>query len=433
MYKSGSKPVGFWSAVSLGIGSMIGAGIFALLGEAGTLAGNAVYLSFLAGGVIALFSGYSLGRLGARYPSSGGIVEYLTQSYGIGTFTGGMSVMMYIAALVALSMIAKTFGNYAASMLPDGSSPYWPGVFAVSVVVLFVLVNLRGARDIAVWERMTVGIKFTALIVLAVTGIWHVRPELLAASRHPPVSDIFYSLAITFFAYEGFRVITNAAEDMPNPAKTLPRAMMTAILLVAVLYVAVAIAVYGNLPADQVIKAKDYALAEAARPVFGNVGFVIVAVVAVISTASSINANLYAVTNVSYQLARYGELPGEFGKPVGHSREGLLISGMFVIVLSLFFDLTEIAVLGSLSILFVHTMTHIGHYRIIHETGASRPLVILAILSSGAAMLLSVYHQASHAPGLVLMLIGFMAAGFVTEVVLAKVTGKTLKNRTPEA
>lgn len=87
------KPIGLWSAVSMGIGAMVGAGIFALLGQASAIAGSAVYISFIAGGVIALSSAYSLGKLGAAFPSSGGIIEYLTQAYRAGFFTGSMSIM----------------------------------------------------------------------------------------------------------------------------------------------------------------------------------------------------------------------------------------------------------------------------------------------------------------------------------------------------
>ena len=131
MHKSG-RPVTFWSAVAMGIGAMVGAGIFALLGQAGAIAASAVYLSFLAGGVIALLSGYSLGRLGARYPSSGGLVEYLVQAYGEGVFSGAMSVMMYMAAVISTALVAKTFGIYAASLFGGDTSALLVDVFAVA-------------------------------------------------------------------------------------------------------------------------------------------------------------------------------------------------------------------------------------------------------------------------------------------------------------
>ena len=88
------------AAAALGVGSMVGAGIFALMGEAGTIARSAVYLSFLAAGVIALASGYSMARLGARYPAAGGIVEYLAQAYGVGVISGALSILLYISAIV---------------------------------------------------------------------------------------------------------------------------------------------------------------------------------------------------------------------------------------------------------------------------------------------------------------------------------------------
>jgi amino acid transporter len=423
------KPIGFWSAVSMGIGAMVGAGIFALLGEAGAISGSAVYISFILGGIIAIFSGYSMGKLGARYPSSGGIVEYLTQAYGIGFLTGTMSVMLYFSATISLSMIAKAFGNYAATMLPDTAAPLWHHVFSLGIVFFFVILNLNGARDVAILERVVVAIKFLVLTCLAITGIVFLNPDLLATRHYPPASDIFFSLAITFFAYEGFRVISNTAEDMPDPARTLPRAMMASILIVMLLYVAVAFAVFGNLTVDEAIAAKDYALARAALPVFGHAGFVIVVISALISTASSINANLYAVTNVTYTLAKDGELPSIFGEPIAHSKEGLVISGVLVGVLATIFDLSEIAAIGSISILFVHAVTHIGHLRIISRTGASRPLVLLAALFSLAAMVLALVYASMETHRVIGILAGFVVLAATTEILLRNVTNRKVRPR----
>ena len=430
MYKP-DKPIGFWSAVSMGIGAMVGAGIFALLGEASAISGSAVYLSFIIGGIIALFSGYSLGKLGARYPSAGGIVEYLAQAYGVGRFTGTMSLMLYFAAVISLSLIAKAFGNYAVTFLPHGSPAWWHHVFSIGIILVFVLINLRGAKDVAIWERLTVAIKFTVLTGLSIAGLVYLKPELLSPTLYPPATNVFFSLAITFFAYEGFRVITNTAEDMPNPAKTLPLAMTASILLVMLLYVGVAFAVFGNLPTERVIATRDFALAEAALPIFGQTGFTVVAIAALISTASSINANLYAVTNVTYQLAKNGELPEVFGAPIGHSREGLVISGFAIIILTLLFDLSEIAAIGSISILFIHAVTHIGHLKLTSETGASRTLVLLAAALSLSAMTLAliyISHQSGH---VVMVLIGFALVAITAEILLQKIRHREVSPRIP--
>ena len=413
----------------MGIGAMVGAGIFALLGEAGAIASSAVYISFLIGGGIALLSGYSMGRLGARYPAAGGVVEYLVQGFGPGRFSGAMSVMMYISALVAVSLVARTFGSYAYALLPAGLPNFLVEAFSAIIVLIFMFINLAGAKSMTRMENVVVLIKMSALVVFAIAGLVFIAPERLSPHTYPPISTIFYSVAVTFFAYEGFRVITNAAEDMRDPARTLPRAIMTAILLVMVVYVGIAIVVFGNLPPEKVIAAKDFALAEAARPVFGEIGFTVVAIAALFATASAINASLYAVTNVTYQLAKQGELPSAFAKPIAHSREGLIISSLIIVVLAVFFDLSSIAVIGALSMLIIHMSVHIGHLRLLKETKASKVLIVSAIIANGVAISLGGYHLGRASPILLAWIGAFFILAFLTEVILNRVTGRRVRAR----
>jgi amino acid transporter len=339
--------------------------------------------------------------------------------------------MLYLSATVALALIAKTFGSYALALLPGAPPEFLKGVLAAGIVVFFVLVNLAGAKDVALLERLLVGFKFLVLVVLAVVGIACLKPSMVAPSTYPPALAVFNSLAVTFFAFEGFRVITNAAEDMEDPARTLPRAMFTAVLLVLGLYVAVSFAVFGSLPVERVIATKDYALAEAAKPAFGTAGFTIVAVTALVSTASSINANLYAVTNVTYQMAKDGELPSRFGRPVAHSREGLVISGLLVIVLALLLDLTQIAVLGSISILMVHALVHLGHLRKRGETGAHAAILVGALVATLTAIGLAVVFECRHSPGIIVLLVAFLAVSGGLEWLLQRVAGRKITARTP--
>ncbi len=432
MYTPG-KDIGFWSATLLGVGAMVGAGIFALLGEAATIAGSAVYLSFLCGGAIALASAYSLGRLGARYPAAGGIVEYLVQAWGVGVFSGGMSIVLYIAAVVSLSLVAKAFGSYATALLFHQFTAFRVDVFAVGIVVLFALVNLRGAANVARIENVIVGAKLAALAAFALAGLAEAKPALLSPSHYPHVGAVVASIGVTFFAYEGFRVIANAAEDMPDPARTLPRAMIAAVVMVAALYVLLAFAVFGNLPVAGVIDARDYALAEAARPVFGAVGFTVVVITALVSTSSAINAGLFAATNVTYQLAKDGELPQAFGRPIAHSREGLVVSAVLIIVLVLLFDLGQIAVIGSITVLLVHGVTHLGHLvKLRRETGASAPLLLVAVIATFAAVAVVVDFQMKRSALVVLYVVGFFAASFVAEALLFHLRGRAVMPRAPD-
>ena len=423
------KPMNVTAAAALGIGSMVGAGIFALLGEAGSIAGSAVYLSFIIAGVVALLSGYSMAKLGARYPSAGGIVEYLAQGFGVGLFSGALSILLYLSALIALALVAKTFGSYAVALLPVERSTLWVNGMGDFIIIAFALINLEGAKSVALSEKIIVGLKLLVLAAFSVAGLIYARPELLSPAQYPESKMILFSLSITFFAFEGFRVITNAAEDMPQPEKTLPRAMFLSVGIVMVLYVAVALAVFGNLGIQEVITAKDYALAEAAKPVFGAAGFTIVAIAALISTASSINANLYAVTNVTYQLAKEGELPAAFGEPIAHSREGLLISAGLIIVLTSLLDLSEVASVGSITILMVHLVVHLGHLKLRHETGASLILILLAILTIVLTIGFALVFAIKDSPYIIWLVAVTLFIAFISEFLIFKLTRRRVQPR----
>lgn len=427
--KSGKRYLGVFSLAAMGIGSMVGAGIFALLGKAGLLAGPATYISFLIGGVVALLSGYSLSKLGARFLAAGGLVEYLTQIYGVNLFSGGLSVMLYYSTLVGLALVAKAFGAYAAALTGFAASPQAVNAYAVGILLFLGLVNFRGVRRVAEFENMVVGIKVSVLFLFVIAGLITLRPDLLAPALYPGMSPILYSLAITFFAYSGFSVITNAAEEVKNPAKTLPRAMFLAIATVIVLYMGVAVAVYGNLSVEEVVKASEYALAEAARPVFGMAGFTIVAVAALFSTSSAINATLFSVTNITYELAKNGELPAAYGKPLGQSREGLLISLLLIILLTLFLDLSQIAAVGSLAILTLHLFVHSGHFKVIRKTGASPRLVALAALSEFVVIALALYHLSAASIRIVLFFSGLILLSFASEALLRAQLKREIKPR----
>lgn len=169
MYESG-RAIGFWSAVLLGVGAMAGAGIFALLGQAGAVAGSAVWLSFLLGGGVAALSGYSFGRLGARYPSAGGLVEYLIRAWGGGFFAGTGAFVLYLSGLLALALIAKAFGSYASALLIGDAVPWVANLLAVTVIAVLTMVNLQGPADVATVENVVVLVKVGVLALFFALG-----------------------------------------------------------------------------------------------------------------------------------------------------------------------------------------------------------------------------------------------------------------------
>lgn len=423
------KAFGLLSAVFLGIGSMVGAGIFIVIGEAGAIAGNLVTVSFLIGGVIALLCGYSLSKLAVYYPSRGGIIEYLVQAYGEGVMSGAMGILFYFAQLIALAAVAKSFGTYAATYIGSGVSPFYSNLFSIGIILLFVIINLIGATMVAKAENVIVIIKLTALAVFTVAALVFIHPSNLAVENAPDIMNIFFALGLTFFAYQGFSVITNSVEDMQNPKETMLRAMFWAIGLVAVLYISVSIAVFGNLSLDLIIKDKDFALAEAAKPAFGTWGFKIMAATALLATASAINATLYAVTQISYTLAKEGDLPDVYDHNIFHNTEGLVISAVLIIPMILFFNLGEIATIAAISVLLIQGLTHTGHLFKYQETGANFWWVTAAAVGTFGAAGFAVAYTSKTLPNIIYYIVGILFLAFIFEVMLHLIKGRTISQQ----
>jgi amino acid transporter len=421
------KKISLWSAVGIGVGAMIGAGIFALIGQAGSIAGKAVYISFIIGAMVAAISGYSLAKLGATYPAAGGIVEYVVQAFGTNIFTGGISVMLYLSSIIALALLSKAFGSYAAALFKVKESLLYVNIFSLVIVILLGIIHFLGLKKVVKFENLATVLSLLILIAFAVTGLWFMKPELMAPSLYPSPNKILYSIAITFFSYEGFRIITHTAEDVPNPGKTLPRAIFISILITMTIYATLSFAVFGNLEVNEVVKAKDYALAEAAKPAFGMAGFTIIAIAALFSTSSSINAVLYAANNITYQMARNGELPNFFAKQIGKTREGLVVTMLFTTLLVLFLDLLQIAALGSITVLFIHAITHLGHLKIIKNTRASTTLVILAFVSTLSVIVLFLIHSIKDSYTILFLFIGLFAFSILLEMLIRLITNRKIE------
>lgn len=189
-------------AIFIGIGSMVGAGIFALFGEAGAIAGAAVWVSFLVGGVIALLQGYSFAKLGARYPSVGGIASWIVRGYGAGLFAGGIMMLGYFSYIIVTAMVAVPFGNYASELfVGDGAAPIWTKIFAAGMVILLTFVNSIGAETVSKAQTAIVGVVLVVLTGFAVAMLVQLDRSLLAPAGYPPMSSILASVAILLFAW----------------------------------------------------------------------------------------------------------------------------------------------------------------------------------------------------------------------------------------
>ena len=312
---------------------MVGAGIFALFGEAGAIAGAAVWVSFLVGGIIALLQGYSFSKLGARYPSAGGIIDWIVRGYGSGLFTGGIVMLGYFSYIIVTAMVAVSFGNYATELLLGAdAAAIWPKIFAAGIVILLTFVNSIGAETVSKAQTAIVSVVLVILSGFAVAMLMQMNPSMLAPSTYPPMSYILASVALTFFAYLGFGVIAFTGGDLENPKKNMPRAMYISLGFTLLLYVALAIGVFGTLTVEEVIANADTALA-AALPIFGMFGYTLISIAAMFATTGAINSQLYATIGATYAMAKDGHLPPVFGRkrrwrPGG--TQGLVISSLLI-------------------------------------------------------------------------------------------------------
>ena len=421
------KQISLRSAVGIGVGSMIGAGIFALMGQAGSIAGKAVYISFILGALVASVSGYSIAKLGAKFPAAGGIVEYVVQSFGVNIFTGGVSIMLYISKIIALALLSKAFGSYAAALMDMKNNILYVNLFSFSVLFGLGFIHYFGIKKVVKFENASTLITVIILLIFAVVGLLYMNPDLMAPTQYPTGDKILFSIAITFFAFQGFSIIAHTAENIPRPEKTLPKAIFISIAITMVIYTSLAVAVFGNLGVDEVAKAKDYALAEAAQPVFGMLGFTIISITALFSTSSSINAVLYSAVNITYQMAKNGELPGFFAKPLGNSREGLLISLILTGVLILFLNLLQIAAVGSITVLFIHAITHLGHLRVLKATKASGFLVTTALIVTLGLTVMFLIYSSQESFTILILSLGIFAVSMLIEFLIRVITRRKVE------
>jgi amino acid transporter len=385
-------------AAFIGVGAMVGAGIFSLLGAAGAVAGAAVWLSFSIAGAVAGLQGYSFAKFGARYPSAGGLLEYIARGFGDGHIAGIVAWLLLAANAIVTGMVAVSFGSYASGAVASGNTT-WIKIFAVVLVIVMTGLNVVGSQAVARVQTVVVYVVIGILSLFAVVTIANMSPHLLAPSGYPSLKDIVSSVALTFFAFLGFGVITFTAKDLPNPSHQLPRAMYLALGMATIIYVAVALGVFGTLTVEKVIASGGTAIAVAAEPTLGRAGFWLMTVTALFATAGATNAGLYPAPGLCEHMASIGQFPPLLAKRVGgRVAAGLAVTAVTAIVLAAGFNLDSIASIGSAIALLVFTLVTAAHLRVRHDTGASVLVLLVAITSTVVVLLTFVFTTLVNEP-----------------------------------
>lgn len=350
--------LGFNGTWSMAVGGMIGGGIFSTLGVVVAIAGAWAWVSFLAAGLIALAAGYSYVKLALFYDEGGGAFTYLREVHADG-FAGSLAWVLIIGYVLTNAVYAFTFGQYLGHLLELNS--WFPRAAAIAIIGLFIALNLKGVAEASGVEIFLVWFKLVVLVGLSAWGLSHWDIPML--SQGVDVADAglgaaLFGAAAVFMAYEGFQLLTYAYKDIETPRKILPRAVLSAIIIVILVYILVALGTAMLIGADEIVKHEEVALAIAGEKAFGLTGLIIVTIAAAFSTGSAINATLFATARLAHKVATAHELPAAIAhtNTAGIPDRAVIWLGGTAALLAAIGNLTSLVEAASLAFLFTFTV-----------------------------------------------------------------------------
>jgi amino acid transporter len=384
-------------AVGMAVGGMVGGGIFAVLGEAVHLSGNAAFISFGLAGALAFVTGISYCRLTLSFDEPGGSFLFIEKIAGP-RISGTVGWFLILGYIFTMSLYSYTFGAYAGKLI--GVDPALNGYLGGAVIAFFALINLLGVRESGISEDVLVYGKLVILLLVAGVGLITVeKAEAFPVFEHSP-SSVITAAALIFVAYEGFQLLTYDYEDIENHKRNLPRAILISIPLVIALYMVVAFATTGALPDEAISGHRETVLAYIAQPVLGHIGVVIVLVAAVFSTASAINATLFATARLAVRVSQDQQLPHSLtrrrvgGAPVWF----VTVACVCTIVIQYIGSLHEIVSFSSIVFLSVFAVVNLSAYIHREYKGWQSGFPVAGFLGCIVAVILLAYNLYKQDP-----------------------------------
>ncbi len=396
--QSDKSKMGLLHVISMAVGTMIGASIFSVFGVGAEIAGKNLPVAFILSGIYAFTVAYSYSSLGKNIISNAGPIAFILKGIGDNIFTGALSVMMWLTYVVSIALFANGFAGYFLPLVNLPVTDLSTGIVIVSLISFFTVLNFFSSHSVGKVELIIVFIKLMILGVFIVFGIIS-----LDISRAMPAADAEHitgtinASVIFFLSYMGFGLITNASENLKNPGKNIPRAIYLSISIVIIIYVLVALTATGNLSINGMIAAKENALAEAAKPFLGNFGFMLISIGALFSIASALNATIYGGANISYTLAKDGELPAVFERKLWFkSIEGLYITSGLAVLFAVLFKVSAIAAITSTIFTIIYLFVIFSHFRLAKKYGGNRFIIVINFILITAVMGSLIHYQYLH-------------------------------------
>ncbi|WP_295420680.1 APC family permease [Sulfurovum sp.] len=413
-----NKSLGFKELIAIAIGGMVGGGIFTILGISVSIVGFLAPFAIALGGIIAFFAAYSYVQLGVYYKDEGATYAFYKRTYSdshmAASFIGWYTVFGYISTL---SLYAYTFSSYGISGFEFANNEIIRKAVAIAIVWLFALINLWSVRGMGRIEDLMVYTKLLILLIISVALIYYGKTDFHTFTQmfikdfeQSSAMNIVIVASVTFVAYEGFQLVINAVNEMEDPEKNIPKAIYTAVILVALIYFIIALGAVMAIPVEDLIKNKEYALASGAADIMGHWGRDLVIVGAVLATSSAISGTMFGSSRQMARIADDGYLPAILTirreqiptyaiTAMAATASLLILSGGLRLILEF----------GSITFLLVSLLMAVANFKIRKQTRSSTFLTLLSILGLlvGAALIL--YYEFHTKPDQLFFIVGIYA------------------------
>ncbi len=410
--------------IALGVGGMVGGGIFSVLGLSALVSGHAAPLAFAFGGIIALLTGYAYVKLGLHFRSDGGSFTYLEHAFRQRNIAGIGGWLLLVGYIGAMGLYAYTFGVYGSAMLGGAfNTPTMHHILASLVLLVFLGINLYGVKASGQTELILVVVKVTILGLFAVAGLMTIKSDHLLPVLNHGMSGLIMGAALIFVAYEGFELIPNAVNEMENPERNLGKAIFGAIIITIIIYIFVALVAVGNLTPEEISKYKEYALAVAAKPALGEFGFLLIGLGALLSTSSAINATLFGTARLGMAMAKDEELPKAFSyteRTKDIPWVSLVIISMVTLVFVNIADLTIISSFASSTFLLIFFAINLSAIRLRQRIGANIWAPAAGLILAGVSWMVLLGYLWKHDPKSLYQIGFFYATVMLAELLFSQ-------------
>jgi len=421
MSDKGNKKIGLLGAISIGVGGMVGGGIFAVLGEAVTMAHGATWFAFLISGLVAFLTAYSYSKFSVRYQNSGGTVIFIDKAFNHNLLSGSVNTILWLSYIVTISLYAVAFASYGETFFHGVSGGVLRHVLITVAILLPGIINLVNASIVSESETFVVVLKLLLLAVIIVTGVFFMDFSKVTYQVWQNPFSVTVAGMVIFVAYEGFELIANSAEDIKNPSVNLPRAFFISVAFVTLLYILIAALTVGSVSEPELVKYQDYALAVAAKPALGQIGFTLVSAAALLATFSAINATIYGNARLGYMMAESGELPREIIElNKGIPDRSILVTVALSLVLANSIDIKQIAIIGSASFLLVFSIVNISAWKMNREIKSNKMINAVASVATVCALAALLFHTFFTDKKSLIIFLLFMVIAVVFEYVYSK-------------